>query len=164
MIRNIDDLEKVLSSRIIQAMKLTEDKIFKVISEKIIEYYNEPVFDNELDPTEPVYYQRTGQLLEELTASHIEKNGNDYSFTVGYPDSYLSFKYRGGYVRGHRNNSYNKATGLQVLKWMNDHSHGGLVSGEHDYWDDALSELGGEEGIIELFKQNCIKVGIPIIK
>lgn len=70
MIRNIDDLEKVLSSRIIQAMKLTEDKIFKVISEKIIEYYNEPVFNNELDPTEPVYYQRTGQLLEELTASH----------------------------------------------------------------------------------------------
>ena len=47
---------------------------------------------------------------------------------------------------------------------MNDHSHGGLVPGEHDYWDEALSELGGEEGIIELFKQNCIKVGIPIIK
>lgn len=163
MINNMDDLNKVLQPLIEKAMKLTEDAIFKVVSQKIVDYYNEPVFDNSLDPSESVYYNRTGRLLEELTASKIEKKGNQFSFTIGWDDDYLSFRYPGGFVKKHTSASYNKATGLQVLNWMNSSSHGGTVDGEHDFWDEALGELGNEAGILNIFKQNCKRVGIPII-
>lgn len=162
MIKTINDLGNVLQTYVEKALKVTEDTIFEIVSDKIIEYYNEPVFDNELDPTEPVFYNRTGKMLEELTASHIKKTGNTYSFTVGYPDSYLTFRYSGGFIKN-SDKSFNRATGLQVLTWMNDSSHGGTVEGEHNYWNEAIEEINNKYGsITNLFIQNCKKVGIPI--
>jgi hypothetical protein len=161
-IGNINDFEKIVSSYLIEALTLTRDEIFSVVSQKVIDYYYEPVFDND-DPTQPVYYKRTGKLLEELSATNITKNGDAYEFTVGWPDDYLRFRYSGGFVITGSNGSYNKATGQKVLTWMNSESHGGTVDGEHRFWDEAISELNGKKGIIELFKSNCKKVGLPIL-
>ena len=163
MINNINQLEKYIQPLIEQALKLTEDKIFEIVSQKIVDYYNEPVFKNPSDPSEPMYYNRTGRLLEELTASHIEKHGNEYSFTIGWNSEYLQFKYPSGFVTKKYGNVYNNVTGLDILNWINSSSHGGTVDGSHDYWDVALMEIQSlYGGVANLFKQNCKHVGIPI--
>ena len=163
MIRNINDLQKTLDSYIEKALKLTEDKIFEVVSQKVIEYYNEPVFDNPDDPTTPVYYNRTGKMLEELTASHISKQGNDYSFTVGWDNEYLNFSYKKGFITAHYGNSHNGITGLQVLQAMNNETHGYTVEGTHSFWNEAIDEINNKYGnITNLFKQNCKMVGLSI--
>ena len=56
------------------------------------------------------------------------------------------------------------ATGQDVLEWFNAESHGGTIEGSHQFWNEALSEIDEKYGgLLNLFKQNCIKVGIPII-
>lgn len=156
IIKDIKNLNKVFEPYLEKAMILTRDKIFEVISNKVSDYYNEPVFNND-DKTEPLVYERSGKLMESLTASHISKDINSLSFTVGWDDDYLSFQY------------YNQLdpqrpgiTGLSVLHSFNQKRHGWTVEGSHNYWDEAIDELGGEQGIINIFKSNCKKVGLSI--
>ena len=102
-------------------------------------------------------------LMSSLTASHIVSSNGNYSFNVGFDDDYLTFRYNGGFTTRRYGSKYNRATGLDVLNWFNSSSHGGTVDGSHDYWDEAIGELGGSTGLVELFKRNCKKVGLPII-
>lgn len=161
IIQNIKDLDKVFEPYLEKAMLLTRDEIFEVVSRKVSDYYNEPVFSDP-DPTEPNYYSRTGQLMESLTATHITKSGNAMEFRVGWDDDYLTFRYPRGFTTKKYGDKYNGITGLQVLQAFNSGTHGYTVDGEHNYWDEALAELGGEQGIINRFKANCKKVGLPI--
>ena len=157
-INNIKDLEKVIQPYLIKALELTRDEIFEVVSRKVSDYYSEPVFQH--DPTDvPDYYQRTGNLMESLTATHVTKNGNGFEFRVGWDEEYLTFRY----PKGFGNSRYNGITGLQVLQAFDSGTHGYTVSGEHNYWTEALNELGNEVGIIERFKKNCKRVGLPIM-
>lgn len=149
MINNMNDLEKVLRPYIIKAMELTEEVIFKKIQEKVEDYYAE---------YQPIVYQRTDKLRKAPFKSEIKKNGNSYYFVVGFKDDYLTFQYPG-------NPQWKRdipATGEDILGYFNSHSHGGTVKGSHDYWNEVLSDLGGDVGIINLFKQNCKRVGLPI--
>ncbi len=149
MINNMNDLEKVLQPYIIKSMELTEEIIFKKIKEKVEDYYTE---------YQPIVYQRTDKLREAPFKSEIKKNGNGYYFVVGFKDDYLTFQYTGN----QRWSGNVFATGEDVLRYFNFHSHGGTVKGSHNYWDEVLSDLGGDVGIINLFKQNCKRVGLPI--
>lgn len=157
IIQNIKDLDKVFESYLEKAMILTRDEIFEVVSRKVSDYYNEPVFQH--DPADvPDYYQRTGNLMESLTATHISKSGNYMEFRVGWDDDYLTFRYPKGFGKS----KYNGITGLQVLQAFDSGTHGYTVIGSHNYFQEALDELGGELGIINRFKANCKKVGLPI--
>lgn len=157
IIQNIKDLDKVFEPYLEKAMILTRDEIFEVVSRKVSDYYNEPVFQH--NPTDvPDYYQRTGNLMESLTATHISKSGNYMEFRVGWDDDYLTFRYPKGFGKS----KYNGITGLQVLQAFDSGTHGYTVSGSHNYFQEALDELGGELGIINRFKANCKKVGLPI--
>lgn len=156
-IKNIKDLNNVIQPYIIKALEKTRDEIFEVVSQKVFDYYEEPVF-NKPDETKPDYYQRTYNLMESLSASHINKNGDYYEFTVGWDRDYLSFRY----PKGFGSSKYNGITGLQVLKAFNDGSHGYTVLGSHDFWNEAIEELGGEKGIISRFKNNLKNCGLPL--
>ena len=156
-IQNMKDLEKVVNKYIIKALELTRDEIFEVVSRKVSDYYNEEVFEHE--PRDiPDFYQRTGNLMESLSATHITSNGNGYEFRVGWDDDYLTFHYPKGFGKG----KYNGITGLQVLQAFDSGTHGYTVSGSHNYFQEALDELGGESGIINRFKTNCKRVGLNI--
>ena len=157
IIQNIKDLDKVFEPYLEKAMILTRDEIFEVVSRKVSDYYSEPVFSDP-EPTEPDYYSRTGQLMESLTATHISKNGDSMEFRVGWDDEYLTFRYPKGFGKS----KYNGITGLQVLQAFDSGTHGYTVSGSHNYFQEALDELGGELGIINRFKANCKKVGLSI--
>lgn len=161
IIQNIKDLDKVFEPYLEKAMMLTRDEIFEVVSRKVSDYYNEPVFSDP-DSTEPDYYSRTGQLMESLTATHITKSGNSMEFRVGWDDDYLTFRYPRGFTTKKYGDKYNGITGLQVLQAFNSGTHGYTVDGEHNYFQEALGELGGELGITNRFKANCKKVGLPI--
>lgn len=158
MIRNLKDLEKLVNGYIVKALELTRDEIFDTLWNKVNDYYNEEVFNN--DPAnEPVVYERTFSLMNNLTASKIEQSGKSFSFTVGWDNDYLVFKYPGNSHWKH--NIY--ATGRDVLEYMNDRSHGGTVGGSHAYIDEAMNEIDVKYGSISnLFILNCKKVGIPI--
>ena len=157
-ISSLDDLQKVLKPYLIKALELTRDEIFEIVLGKVMEYYEEPVFHN-TPADEPFFYSRTYKLLDELTSFPVKQNGNSLSFEVGWNTDYLNFEYTG-------NPSWKRnipATGLDVLNYMNSGSHGGTVNGNHNYFDEALDEIESKYGgVIELFKTNCKKVGIPI--
>ena len=156
-IQNMKDLEKVVNKYIIKALELTRDEIFEVVSRKVSDYYNEEVFEHE--PRDiPDFYQRTGNLMESLSATNITSNGNGYEFRVGWDSEYLQFRYPKGFGKS----KYNGITGLQVLQAFDSGTHGYTVSGSHNYFQDALDELGGESGIINRFKTNCKRVGLNI--
>ena len=156
-IHNMKELEKVVNKYIIKALELTRDEIFEVVSRKVSDYYNEEVF--EYEPRDvPDFYQRTGNLMESLSATHITSNGNGYEFRVGWDSEYLQFRYPKGFGKS----KYNGITGLQVLQAFDGSTHGYTVQGSHNYFQEALDELGGESGIINRFKTNCKRVGLNI--
>lgn len=161
MIKNMKDLEKVVNKYIEKAMIMTRDEIFEVLSQKVSDYYNEEVFYNN-PQNEPRWYDRTGTLMESLTAFPVENNGNSYLFKVGWEDDYLSFTYPGNRFERH-NPPINPATGRDVLEWMNTGYHGGTVEGNHNYFDEAIEEINAKHGSIPLlFKKNLKKCGLPI--
>lgn len=159
MVKSLKNLQAVLKPYLEKAMEATRDEVFEILSNKIVEYYEEPVFDNN-PADEPRYYSRTGQMLSELTAFPLSHIGNGLGFEVGWPDSYYSYQYPGTPSFGNRNN---RATGYEVLSFMNSGSHGGTVNGEHNYFDEALEEIDSKYGgVTALFKIKCKEVGIPI--
>ena len=96
--------------------------------------------------------------MESLSATHITQNGNLFEFRVGWDEEYLTFRYPKGFGKS----KYNGITGLQVLQAFDSGTHGYTVSGSHNYFQEALDELGGESGIINRFKTNCKRVGLNI--
>ena len=160
-IRNINDLEKLLRPKMIRAMEMTRDEVFEIISQKVSDYYNEPVF-NSPDPTEPDYYQRTGTLMESLTGGKVIEHNNYYSFVCGFDDEYLEYRYPKGFFKGGSRNQYNGITGEQVLQAFNSSTHGYTVQGDHDYWNEALSEINALGGLDGILKRNLKRLGVPI--
>ena len=152
-----DYINKMKIKKIHFAWDQFDLSIYEKLKEKVDAYYNEPVF-SESNPTIPDVYQRTNTLKDSLFEPVITQNGNTAILTTGFEDDYLSFEYSG-------NPQWKKnkpATGQDVLEYFNSSSHGGTVKGSHDFWDEAIEELGGEQGIVDLFKRNCKKVGLPI--
>ncbi len=149
VIKSISDLTKILESRIQQALKMTQQEIFKVFQERITDYYKEPVFRYGTSAI-PMMYNRTYKLLNSLIKTDIVKNGNTLSCSIEINPNYLNYEYMGG------------ASGLDVMLSANEQFHGWSVEGDMRIWDDALAELGLKPGIIYLMKSNLKKCGVPI--
>ena len=159
--RNYNEFEKFFNSKLQKAMELTRDEVFEVVSSKVSDYYNEDVFAT--PPIDvPDYYERTGTLMESLSGGHVIKQGNTYSFTVGFDDDYLEFRYSGGFTTRRYGSKYNAITGEQVLQAFNSGTHGYTVQGSHNYWDEALDEINSRGGLDGILKMNLIKLGVPI--
>lgn len=161
-IKSLKDLNKVLDPYIKRALEMTRDEIFEIFARKITEYYEEPVFSPP-DQDVPDYYQRTGQLMESLTASNVTKSGNGFEFKVGFDDDYLVYHYPTGFSHPKYGNMYNGITGAQVIEAMNAGTHGYTVKGNHHYLDEIINEIGGNAGVIKRFKKNLKKLGLNII-
>ncbi len=149
VIRSMSDLTKILESRIQQALKMTQQEIFKVIQQHITDYYEEPVFRNGTSAL-PMIYDRTYKLLNSLIKTGIVKNGNIISCSVEIDPNYLNYRYMGG------------MSGLNVMLSANEQFHGWSIEGDMKVWDDALSELGLKPGILYLMKSNLKKCGVPV--
>lgn len=148
IIKNPNDLIKILDTRVSQALRMTQDLIYKAIYEALLEYYHEPVFGGS---SIPKVYERTYKMLNSIIKTEIVHSGNSFACSVGVDESYLNYTYKGG------------ATGQEVWEWANANTHGGTVKGNLEVWNNAMNNLGGESGIINLMKQNLRKCGVPVI-
>ena len=148
IIKNINDLNKILEQRVSMALKMAQKDIGECIQESIDEYYKEKVFRDGTSAT-PLIYERTYKLLNSMIKTEIVKSGND---------DYLNYKYPG--TDGWDGLS---ATGRDVLEWNNENgSHGGTVDGDWKIWDEAMQSLSGESGIMSIFVSKLKKCGINV--
>ena len=148
IIRNPNDLIKIFDARVSQALKMTQAEIYKAFQESLSEYYHEPVFGGSSIPKQ---YERLYKMLNSIVKTDIIKSGDGFSCTVEVDRDYLGYNYQGG------------ATGQEVWEWANANTHGGTIRGNLKVWDNAIDCLGGEQGIINLMKQNLKKCGVPIV-
>lgn len=149
VINSMSDLTKILESRIQQALKMTQQEIFKVIQQHITDYYKEPVFRNGTSAI-PMLYDRTYKLLNSLAKTDIIKSGGTISCSVEIDPNYLNYEYMGG------------VSGLDVMLSANEQFHGWSIEGDMKIWDDAMAELGLKPGILYLMKSNLKKCGVPV--
>ena len=157
IIKNINDLNKILEQRVTMAMKMTQKIIGECIQESIDEYYREKVFMDGTSAT-PKVYERTWKLLNSMVKTEVVRNGNALSCEVGISDDYLNYEYPG--TDGWDGLS---ATGRDVLEWNNENgSHGGTVDGDWKIWDEAMQSLSGESGIMSIFVSKLKKCGINV--
>lgn len=147
-IRSMSELKRVFQNRASFALKMTRDEIFKVFQKHISEYYSEPVFGG--SPI-PKVYDRLYKMLNSLIKTDVIQSGYEIYCKVEIDRNYLNYTYPEG------------ATGREVLEWANDNSHGGTVEGKLKVWNDAIEELGGKSGVVNLMKQNLKKCGVPVI-
>lgn len=147
-IRSVSELRRVFQNRASYAAKMTRDEMFKVFQKHINEYYQEPVFHGSSIPKQ---YDRLYKMLNSLIKTDVVQSGYEISCRVEIDRGYLSYTYPEG------------ATGLDVWEWANDKTHGGTVRGDLQVWNDAIEELGGESGILNLMKQNLRKCGVPVL-
>lgn len=146
-IRNMNDLSKIFEARISMALKMTQDRIYKVIQEHISDYYHEKVFRGSAIPE---VYDRQYKFLNSLIKTNMVATSTGLSCTVEVDPYYLAYKYPGG------------ASGTDVWSSANEKFHGWSIEGDMRVWDDAMAELGLEYGIKDLMKTNLKKCGIPI--
>lgn len=146
-IRNAAQLKKVILSRVNKALAETRLQMSAVIQKYIDIYYDE---------YDPKKYERTYKLmLDSILIADVVQQGSRISVQVGIDDDYLRYQYEGG------------ATGEDVFRWASglegdEHIHGYTVGGRVHIWEDAMDELGGREGILNLLKDNLRKQGVPI--
>ena len=149
VIKSMSDLTKIIESRIQQALKMTQQEIFKVIQQHITEYYKEPVFRNGTSAI-PMLYDRTYKLLNSLIKTDIVKSGGTISCSVEIDPNYLDYQYMGG------------ASGLDIMLSANEQFHGWSIEGDMRVWYDAMAELGLKPGILYIMKNNLKKCGVPV--
>lgn len=157
IITSVSQLKKILEQKVQQALILTQEEIYDVIRHHIERYYEEEVFSPP-DRSEPDVYSRTYELLNSLIKTNIVQTGASLACSVEIGEDYLRYKYPGN--PNWKGNI--PATGSQVASWANEGSHGGSVSGSISFWDDAIEELGGKQGILNIMKRNLKRVGIPV--
>ena len=158
--KNYNEFEKFFNSKLQQAMELTRDEVFEILSNKVDEYYSETPIGGWGSPQ----YENTDMLKNAKEKTSVSKIGDKLMFTVGFSDEYLTYEYPGWKVRFGRGNSWkNGITGEEVLsEQFNAHMHGNPnFMGRHDYWDEFLEEIDAI-GLDNILKKNLKKLGVPI--
>lgn len=148
VVKNISQLQKVLQGRIKLALRFTQREISKVIQSYINRYYHE---------YNPLVYERTWQFLNGLIETTVVVKGNVVSCEVKMSDS-LSYKQPASVVLDMINRGMHADKNLRSAGYKPPYS----IVGEVQFWDDAIEELGGEQGIYNLLKKNLNKVGLSV--
>ena len=164
-ITSIAQLQKAVEARVQKALQLTQNEIYAVVKKHIIAFYQAEDFRHGTEWNNvPKVYQRTNTFLESLIKTQVVRVGNSLACSVQLDEDYLKYEYPGnpdweGNV---------PATGLDVATWANDpshdHTHGYTVGSRTGvaWWNDAMEELGGRQGILGIMKKNLKAVGVPI--
>lgn len=126
IIKNINDLEKVLDKYIAFAVDKTADQVKQKIDEFIRYYYHEYT---------PEQYQRVWNFLNSVIRTDVKKNGNTWSTKV-YVDT--SIKYDNDWTM--------EGTAIQANKGWHGWYHGVQIGDSH-FWDDAMEEIMSPEFI-----------------
>lgn len=158
MITNMKQIEKKINGRIALAMKITQQQVYKVIQRHIALYYEEKVFTN--NSAIPSEYKRTYQFLNSLIKTDIISTGNGISCKVMIDTDSLNYYQPGEVVVDMINRGFHSDT--MLAQSGSGYEYPPHIEAESHFWDDAINELGGYNGILQIFKNSCKKVGLPI--
>ena len=156
-ITSYDQLIKIIQDRLSLALKNTQYEIYKVIHENVEKYYQENVFFEK--SATPSVYERTYQFLNSVIKTDVVMNGNSVSCSVKINPDELSYIQSGQTVIDMINRGYHADTSLNGGKY----NAIGDIHAKGHFWDDSIEELGGYNGILEIMKKNCKKVGLNVI-
>lgn len=154
MIKDFNELKVKIDKCIVVALEQTRRTVGNTLVNKVSDYYDE---------YEPSEYERTWKLLDSIASESrysldngkVTETKGGYEFKVGWDIYYLNFYYKA-------------ATGQMVLEWFDNKTHGGWRYDnegnefEHRFFTEAIEELGGEDGVKNLFKQNLRATGLSL--
>lgn len=158
---NMKNFEKLVNERLSLALKFTQQEIYEVIQENIKNYYEEKVFYDSITKTRsaiPKLYDRSYQFLNSLIKTNVTIKNGVVSCSVEIDTDSLDYLQDPETVIDMINR------GLHADKSLNDGDYQTPrnIYGQSHFWDDSLEQLGGYDGILNIMKRNCKKVGIPI--
>lgn len=160
-INNMKDLEKFIQGRLSLALKFTQQEIYKVIQENIKNYYEEKVFYDSTSGSMsaiPNVYNRTYQFLNSLIKTDVITRNGKVSCSVMIDTDSLDYLQDGDIVVDMINRGYHADKSLNDGFYETPRN----IYAKSKFWDDSLEQLGGYDGILQIMKKNCKKVGIPI--
>lgn len=161
-INNMKELEKAIQGRLSLALKFTQQEIYKVIQENIKNYYEEKVFYDRTTGNMsaiPSVYDRTYQFLNSLIKTDVVIKNGSVSCSVMIDTDSLDYIQDGNVVVDMINRGYHADKSLNDGTYETPRN----IYAKSHFWDDSLQQLGGYNGILEIMKKNCKRVGLPII-
>ena len=160
-IKNMKDLDKIVQGRLSLALKFTQQEIYKVIQENIKNYYEEKVFYDMIEDKYsaiPNVYDRTYQFLNSLIKTDVVVKNGIVSCSVGINIDSLDYIQDGDIVVDMINRGYHADKSLNDGIYETPRN----IRAKSHFWDDSLEQLGGYNGILQIMKKNCRKVGLNI--
>ena len=154
-IKSFADLQRIIEGRLSLALKMSQKQIYDTIQEHISDYYKEHVFIGGY--SEPLVYRRTYQFLNGLIKTDISVSNGNVSCKVKMDDG-LKYIQSASTVLHMINRGLHADPGLNSGRYQTPR----VISGGSHFWDDAINELGGEQGIYDIIVSNCKKVGLNI--
>ena len=145
---SLDALKNYILSRSQVAIKMAQEKVFKIIEDFLLQYYME---------FSPEVYVRTYQLLCSLVKTDIKQTANGWVAEIYYDVSRLDYSVKT--LNGIGTWANKNWSEQQTLEAAAHGSHGGWVSGTA-IWDDPILVL--KKDGINILKQSLIAAGIPV--
>ena len=161
-INNMKELEKAIQGRLSLALKFTQQEIYKVIQENIKNYYEEKVFYDRTTGNMsaiPSVYDRTYQFLNSLIKTDVVIKNGSVSCSVMIDTDSLDYIQDGNVVVDMINRGYHADKSLNDGTYETPRN----IYAKSHFWDVSLQQLGGYNGILEIMKKNCKRVGLPIM-
>ena len=168
-INDLNELEKMIQYRFSLALKFTQEEIFKVIQKNINDYYREKVFfrktKKESNKGEvirtaiPAVYERSYQFLNSLIRTDVTIKNGTVSCSVMIDTESLDYIQNGDIVVDMINRGYHADKSINEGEYQAIRT---IETEDTHFWDDSIKELGGYNGILNIMKKNCKKVGLPI--
>lgn len=155
---SLDALKNYILSRSQVAIKMAQERIFKIIEDFLLQYYEE---------FEPEVYVRTYQLLCSLVKTDVKQTANGWVAEIYYDLDSLNYAMRivpSQFSWASPHNTYHRQdwtheNDIAVFKMAAYGSHGGYTSGTA-VWDDPMRIIK-QEGF-NILKQSLINAGIPV--
>lgn len=155
---SLDALKNYILSKSEVAIKMAQERIFKIIEDFLLQYYME---------FEPEVYVRTYQLLCSLVKTEVKRTANGWVAEIYYDLDSLNYSMRivpSQFSWASPHNTYHRQdwtheNDIAVFEMAAHGSHGGYTSGTA-VWDDPMRIIK-QEGF-NILKQSLINAGIPV--
>ena len=140
-ISNMNQLQEALMPTMVKMVDELAERVYETLNYFLQEYYNS---------YDPKSYRRQYDLLRSAVKVEPKIKGNKVTASV--------------YIDTESMDNYYNATGIQVARWANQGTHGGLKTGGNTprVWDDTMKEIVDNGELLKLAIQYLRSKGISV--
>lgn len=162
IIKNMNDLAKVLEPKIKATLELVAEDVKKEIDDALDEYYSE---------YSPIYYSRTDQLRDCCKIGKTKMNGNKISIEVYLDVDSLNYRTKGAdpyktvvaaNAGLHGGFDPSNISSGQVPWDVISSNDGSRHGGGTQIWEEPMQELIDNGKLVEIFKKHAKARGLNI--